>query len=284
MAASPLYIFRQFVEEKEAIGLNAGTSKYFDKYSRVATGGGVVAETDTVPNDSWSVVQASVTVSDYANKIPYTEDLVKSSEFDITNIQHVMLRDDMVNTYDKVVGAIAKTAKFKAVCVSTASTAFTTNGTATVTAGVNMDYKNVKDVVDYAKKAKIPRYQFGKDYILIVPIDNERSLHDSLTPYMQYTDPSMILNGEIGRIYGCRIVEENNVLSNSVGTGAKAEAILLGGDAMWEAVVFPEEIRMDIPYDLGRKQYVGWVGRQGFKKVWDYATDSEEHIIHITSA
>jgi len=35
---------------------------------------------------------------------------------------------------------------------------------------------------------------------------------------------------------------------------------------------------------LGRSKAIGWYALLGFQKIWSYDTDSEEHILHVTSA
>jgi N4-gp56 family major capsid protein len=279
LAAAPMYIFRQFCTVKEAIGLRNGDKKFFDKFSRIVTGGGIVAETVTVGNDSYTIVQDSVTVNDYANAIPWTEDLEKSSEFDVNNNLHVIIRDDIQNTYDKAVSSIAVSSKLIGIATATArgGIVWTSSGTNTNTSAINLSDRNVMDVIDYMKKKLMPRYQGGKDYIGIVSITAQASLHDCLTPFMQYTTPEFLYNAENGRFYNCRFVEcDSGLLSE-----AKSECVFMGGDAMWEAIVFPEEIRFDPISDLGRNKRMGWVGRQGFKKVWDWSTDSEEHMVRV---
>ena len=61
------------------------------------------------------------------------------------------------------------------------------------------------------------------------------------------------------------------------------EAIFFGADAVREGIAIPEEIRIDLPKDFGRDQGIAWYYLGGYVKTWDYSTDSEEHIIHLTS-
>ena len=91
--------------------------------------------------------------------------------------------------------------------------------------------------------------------------------------------------GEVGKYYGCRFVEETNILSNVIGTSSVfGQAIYFGADAVREGIAIPEEIRIDLPKDFGRDQGIAWYYLGGFVKTWDYSTDSETRIIHMTSA
>jgi len=103
----------------------------------------------------------------------------------------------------------------------------------------------------------------------------------------KYTDllAQNMFRGEIGKYYMTRIVEETNLLPNTIGSGAGlSAAVLFGDDAVKEVVAVPEELREKIPTDYGRSQGLAWYALLGFQKIWSQSTDSEEHIIHYTSA
>lgn len=94
-----------------------------------------------------------------------------------------------------------------------------------------------------------------------------------------------LFNGEIGEYYGCRFVEETNILSNVLGSGTLfGEAVFFGDDAVREGIVIPEDIRIDLPKDFGRDQAIAWYYLGGFKLVWDYPTDTDVRVIHLTSS
>lgn len=48
-AAQPMFRFRQFTDLKESIGTKRGDTFYFDKAGNVATQGGTLTETATIP-------------------------------------------------------------------------------------------------------------------------------------------------------------------------------------------------------------------------------------------
>lgn len=95
-------------------------------------------------------------------------------------------------------------------------------------------------------------------------------------------DPERLFSGEVGRYYGCRFIEENNVLKNTLGGSTFGEAVFFGADAVMEGVAIPEEVRARVPGDYGRRKGIAWYAILGWKKIWDYSDDSEEHIIHVT--
>jgi len=90
--------------------------------------------------------------------------------------------------------------------------------------------------------------------------------------------------GEVGTYYETRFVRENNVLSNVLGTGSVFdEAVFFGNDAVREGVATLEEIRIKLATDYGRDQGIAWYALLGFQKVWDFSSDGETRIIHVTS-
>ena len=138
-SAIPAYIFRQFVAKKEeAIGKRKGDTVLWDQITQVSTGGGKLTETTTVPTDSYKINQASMTVSEYGNSIPWTEKLATLSEYDVNNIHLKLLRNDWSKVLDSACANQFKAGKLIAVASKTDTTVFTTNGAATAVATVNM--------------------------------------------------------------------------------------------------------------------------------------------------
>ena len=103
----------------------------------------------------------------------------------------------------------------------------------------------------------------------------------------KYTDSfaKNIFAGEVGEYYTTRFVEETGFLSNTVGSGSvQGQSVFFGNDNVYEAVAVPEEIRVKVSVDFGRDQGLAWYALIGFKIVWNFATDVEQHIVFVTSA
>lgn len=198
------------------------------------------------------------------------------------NIKTV-LRNDMAKVLDSAAAAEFKTCVYKAAVVNTATTTFSSSGTASATALGNMSDKNVRDVIDRLKTLNVPRYD-GNNYICIASTNSIRGLYDFFEAKISQTSAKPLYNGEIGEYYGCRFIEETNLLKNTIGTSSLyGEAVFFGGDAVREGVVIPEDIRIDLPKDFGRDQAIAWYYLGGFKITWDFTNDSETRIIHLTS-
>lgn len=218
------------------------------------------------------------------NSIPFTLKDETLAEVSVPESIKVVLRDDMAKSLDSAASAQYQASDYIAVCTSTASTVFTSNSTVAATANANMSDKNARDIVDKMKTLNIPRYD-GSNYICVASTNAIRGLYDFFESKAQNTTMDPLFNGEVGRYYGCRFVEETNVLSNVLGTGTVfGEAIYFGADAVKEGLVIPENIRIDMPKDFGRDQCIGWYALTGFKKTWDFTADGETRIILMTSA
>jgi len=287
-AATPLYRFRQFVQVKEAWGKNKGETVLFDKVRTISvtSRGGQLTETSTVPRTNITIGQGTLTIAEYGNAIAYTAKLSTLGQLPITDAIRWALQEDMKDTLDRAAADQFMDSKVIYTCLTSTSGTLTTNGMAGGTASSNLNAYHVKQIVDWMVTHKIPRYD-GENYIAICSRYMIRGLFDDSgwSDWMKYTTPEKAFSGEIGRFYGVRFVEDNNVLSNSVGSGsAYGEAVFFGREAVMEAVASMEEIRADTPKDFGRDLALGWFWTGGFKKIWDYAADGEERIVYVTSA
>ena len=284
-ATQPLMKFRQFVTPEGAIGKNRGDKVFFNKISNISTAGGTLTETSTIPKSNYTIVQSTLTVNEYGNAVPWTQKAQVLADIQVPDLVKTVLRNDMAKVLDSAAAAEFKTSVCKATFVTTASTTFhsATSGTCG-SAGASMSDKNVRDVIDKMKTLNIPRYD-GNNYVCLASTVSIRGLYDFFEAKAIQTTMKPLYNGEIGQYYGCRFIEETNILKNTIGTGSVyGEAIFFGGDAVREGIVVPEDIRIDLPKDFGRDQAIAWYYLGGFKIAWDYSNDGETRIIHCTSS
>jgi N4-gp56 family major capsid protein len=281
-AAQPMMKFRQFVDAEGAAGKNRGDAVLFNKISNIATAGGTIAETATIPKRNYTIVQGTMSVTEYGNAIPYTLKAQTLADVSVPDIVKTVLRNDLAKVLDSAVATELKTTYYKAACINTATTSTASNAAIAHTASANMSDKNVRDCIDVMKKLNTPRYD-GSNYICVASTNMIRGLYDFFESKIIQTTAKPMFTGEVGQYYGCRFVEETNVLRNTLGSGAVlGEAIFLGGDAVREAIVIPEDIRIDLPKDFGRDQAIAWYYMGGFKLVWGSGTADELHVLHLT--
>lgn len=288
--AAPLFVFRNFVDLSEkGLGANAGDRVPFAKRLRIDSRGGTLVETATMPKNTIKFVTDSVLVTEYGNGVNYTGKLEALAEFNMKDQYQKGLVEDQKDTIDNAIATQFQSAKYKAVCTNTATTIFTTNGTATITATANLSDKNVRDVVDYLMIAQVPKFKGGDYYIGILSVKSMRGVYDYLQAVAQYAEPEYRFKNEVGQYYSARHVAENNILSNTKNT-SYGEGLYFGDEAVVEAVAKAEELRYE-EVDVGRSKTLAWYAILGFKKMWDLANDDLnstgkgiERIVHVTSA
>lgn len=288
--SQPRFVWRQFIDQIEAVGSGRGDEFQFPKSGNVVTQGGTLVETETMPRTSYATQKGTATINEYGNSVPFTRKLEHLSQYEVTNIVERKLRDDMVKTLESAAGDQFTASDYVGVCVGTASTAITTNGTATATATADLTTANVRDFVDFLRKRDIEPYN-GRDFIMVMSVQAHRGMHDDSgtggwIDISKYTGEfaGMIHNGEVGSFYRTRFVEETGYLSDTIGnSSAHGQAVLFGADYVYEATSIAEELRSDED-DFGRSKALAWYALLGFKIVWDQTVDGEQHGIFITSA
>ena len=282
--SQPLQFFRQFAQPESAAGRNKGNIVYFDKISNISTQGGTLIETSTIPQNNFTITQGSLTITEYGNSVPFTQKLENLADVMVPETIKKVLSDDQAKVLDSAAGAQFQASDYKATVTNTATTTFGSAGAAVAAAGGSMSDVNVRDIVDRMRTLNIPHYDAEGNYICIGSTNAVRGLYDFFESKAQNTTMEPLMAGEVGRYYETRYIRENNVLSNTIGTsGAEGEAVFFGDDAVREGIAVLEEMRIKIPADFGRDQGIAWYYLGGFVKPWDFSSDGETRIIHVTS-
>ena len=291
-AAQPMMKFRQFVRKEPAAGKGKGDTVDFNKISNVQTAGGSIAELSKMPETKVLIRRGQLTIDELGNSIPYTGKLDTLSEFSVDNIITKALRDDIAKVLDiEVATAFTSTDLF---FVPNSSTSGTFENTLSTTGTNQLNMSHVRQIVDAMKTGifnstlnPVPAWD-GENYICIASVKALRGIKDDpdYEEVKKYADPDSLLTGEVGRIEGVRFIETNHTsaLSNAKGSNSIGEAVIFGADPVIEGMAVPEEIRRKIPQDYGRDKGIGWYALLGYKLVWDRATDTEQHVVYVTSA
>lgn len=289
--SQPMFRLRQFCDVKEAIGKKRGDTWLFDKSGNVQTQGGTLVETQTIPETQFITNQGTGTITEYGNSVPWTGKLDALGQFQLEPVIEQKLRDDMVKVMESAAASEFVRTQFIAVSTATNGVVITTNGTATATAQADGSASNTRSIVDFMKKKLIPKFD-GRNYVCVASVSYLSGLHNDTgtggwVDISKYTDTyaGNIFKGEVGEFYMTRFVEETGYLSNVIGSGSShGQAVFFGSDNVYEAVSIPEEIRVKNSMDYGRDMGLAWYALLGWKIVWDYAVDSEQHIVFVTSA
>lgn len=287
-AVQPLTKFRQFSDVKDASqqGKKKGDIFTWDVMSDVATAGGTLVETNTMPETNFTITQGTLTVTEAGNSVPYTGKLDNLSKFPVTEIIQKVLKNDAVKTFDRLAWAQFNATPLRVVGTNstTGAIVLTTNGTATATNSSAYNNSYAKSIVDTMKERNIPAYE-GDDYFAIAWPTTLRTFKNNLEAIHQYSNLGMmlIMNGEIGRYENVRYVEQTNIvkgissdgISGTPWTNSLSDWIFFfGNDTVAEAVVEVEQMRGKIPSDYGRSKGVAWYYLGGFGIVQTLAANA----------
>ncbi len=276
-ALQPKSRFRQFCDMKDAVGKEKGNTYTWDIVQDVATAGGTLVETNTMPETNFTIIQGTLTVTEYGNSVPYSGKLEALSKFQVRKPVMQALRNDATKVFDRAAYAQFYLAPLRVVPTGGTDATLltlTTNGTATTTNSLAYGTGHAKTLVDTMKERNIPAY-VGDDYMAVAWPTTLRGLKNALESIHQYTESGikLIFNGEIGRYENVRYTEQTNVSKGITSTGSSGTAwsnsksdwiFFFGEDTAAEGVVIPEEMRAKIPTDYGRSKGVAYYYLGGF--------------------
>lgn len=282
----PVVKFRQLcdIKEDQAQGKNKGDRWYWNIYSKVQTKGGVLVETNKMPETKFTITQQSGLITERGNSVPYTGKLDNLSEHPLTEIIHKVLKVDAKEAMD--IGAHAQfnaTPLRVGAASGTSTTAVTleTGGTSTITNNVAFGKGHVQPIVDIMKERSIPPFQ-NDDYCAMGWPTTFTNLKDDLEAIHQYVETglAMLMNGEIGRYRAMRFMEQNHIPKGGAAdsvtwdpqtdtadawNNAKSDWIFFcGADTVAEGIACLEELRGKIPGDFGRDKGIAWYALNGF--------------------
>lgn len=295
-AVQPLIKFRQFCDAKDAAmtGLGKGEQFHWDVFSDIASQGGTLTETSTMPESNFTVSQGTLTVTEYGNSVPYTGKLDDLSQLPVKEIINKVLKNDAKKAFDIAAHAQFNTTPLRFVPTggtATDSVVLTTDGTATATNNIAMGKDHVKAMVDVMKERDVPPY-VNDDYYAVSHPTTYRPFKNDLETIYQNTETGLgiIMNGEIGRYEGVRFCEQTHIpkggAANSATWNASTDTadawdnaksswcFFFGEDTVAEGIVIPEEMRGKIPGDYGRSKGVAWYYLGGFGAVHTDAAQS----------
>ena len=277
--------FRQFCDVKDAWSKvqKAGQTFTWDVVPMPARANRALQETNTIPQIGHTVIQGTLTMSERGVSIPYSEYLESLSEVSVRQpIMKVLRNDAMCDIEATVHAEFNKTPMRVAATATGDSVTLSTDSTATLTVSQQLSYTNHKSVLDTMKTRDVPYYT-DSDYYMIARPAGLRGLKNGVETIHQYTETGleMIMNGEIGRMGECRVVETTtipaggaadsttfNAYTNTAdawnAAAAPDWAFYFGADTVCEAVHTPEEIRAKLADDYGRSKGIAWYALLGY--------------------
>lgn len=285
VVAQPRMRFRQLTRPESAIGPHMGDTYKFTKISNLQNGGKMIGEFDDVPVDRLSISYDELTVNEYTNSLEYTWYSSMFSELSVEHAWIMALMNDAAKTLDRAAAQPFREADLVYTPTGTTSSknfVLSTTGTPAATATRNISAWDVKNIVDTMRADhNMPAYT-GDDYLCIANSTFLRGLKDDSewVEAAKYGDPERLFSGEVGRYYGVRFLEENNVLQGNL-AGGLGEAIFIAYDPVVEIEIYPLEIQAKIAESYGRFRGLRYTNIVGWKKTWNFATEGEARLLRV---
>lgn len=292
--AQPLARFRQFCRKDPQFGKRSGQKLLFNILANIGADpstGAIIAEGQPIPRDGFQIFQRECIAIPSGQGIPWTEEFESMSEFEVRDPIESRAVDHMAKALDYRASIPFRQAEV--VYAPTGSNlaptysllADATGGAITDRNVTLFDVKNISDIMrsgrynfdgGTVRLSPVPPYD-GMNLMCVGSVQFCRALkEDSQWQNAQYYgDPEKLFSGEVGRIYGVRVVEENHIMSTlPTITGFGGEAVFFGDDPAIECVVTPEEVRIDLPRDFGRDMAMAWYYLGGFARTITYTGTS----------
>jgi hypothetical protein len=266
-ALQPMVRYRQFCDAREAFGLGKGELFNWNVYSDVSVAGGTLVETASMPESNFTITQASLTITEYGNSVPFTKKLDDLSEHPVTEVIHKVLKNDARKALDSAAHDQFLLTPLRFVGLTTTTFSFTTNSTPSANNNSALLQFHVREISDEMVERDIPTFD-GVNFFAIARPRTYRSFKNELELVHQYVSEGwhVIMNGEKGRYDGIRFIEQTNIAAaTNFSTNNKSdEAFFFGADTVVEAFAIPEEIRGKIPTDFGRSRGIAWYAELGY--------------------
>ncbi len=282
-------IFRGQTRVEDKFGAHSGSSVTIEKWQKLDQQGSV-PELNALPVSSPDINEVNCTISEYGGSVVYTRKAKNIAEYLIDEKLNRLIEINSAESMDTQAGTEYQTADVFYIPTGSAGSetgTLDTDGTVSTAATRNISRQDFVLLSAHLKSNNITKYDESRYLAIANPFACAALFTDtsanSLMEQYKYDMPELLIKGELGAAWGFRFVEETNVLANTLGTSGKnGEIIVIGDDAVAEALVEPEDIRVDM-WNYERFYGIAWTCTTGFKKIWDYTTDNNFQIVRFWS-
>lgn len=273
----------------QALGRGRGDTVQYTFFPNLSTTGGALTENEEIPEGSLTPVSGTYSLSEYGNAASWTGKLETLSRLPIEDGFVQALINDMHKAQNTAAFTQFDGTYWKASFASTDQ--FVTNNTLTTAATADLALSKLRFVVKKARLNLIPYFD-GESYVYISGVESLDALRydTTVSTMLQYESGRSALNGEVGRLAQCRLVEDTHKIAKAstegtpTGAGANLDiGFLVGADAVINEYAVPPEIRAQ-DRDLGRSIKVAWYFIAAWKKIYNQTSHSKEHVIKVSSA
>jgi N4-gp56 family major capsid protein len=279
--------FRNLAKPIRAFGKHKGSTVEIEKYQKLSKATSTISELQSLPMNKPNVGFVQATVAEYGNGVSYTKKSQTLAEYSVDETLKKILAMNVAESMDQVAGTEFQNADVFYTPTGVAAGTLDKDGTVSTGAGASLGAFHIRDIIKNLKSDNVPKFD-GNSYLAVLSaFAMSKLFEDSQTGGIidihKYNLPETLINGELGSYFGMRMVEENNVLSNTIGGSAhNGEGVILGFEPVVEALVEPESTMVE-SWDFNRFTGIAWNALTGFKKVWTNSTDGEYHMLRIHS-
>lgn len=270
LQAQPLYIFRNFVDYKEQLGLEPGNTIQFLKLNNISQGGQLPDEFTPIPRQVMTQSIVQIVVKEFANAVQVTRFAATSSFRDLMADASVLLGRDYALVLDSYLRDIYLTS-------GNVQYAGGNVNDAAITGTDVFNTQEIKDAVETLKTLNVPPVFRGGDpvYICVAHPHQLRNLRDDKDwiNARVYVDPTDVYTGEVGRYENVVFIETTQMpISTGAGFGGidVYAACMFGDRAVGFGETVPLEIVTDGIQDFGRFVSIGWYSIFGADIINDY--------------
>lgn len=277
--AQPNLKFESVCQTRTELGTTPGSTIKFLRYSSL-TGKSEIAETADIETETFNTSLVSITVTEHAKAVAFTELLLRQSADNVLDRAATVLGMHYAREKDRIV---------RDALLGAPTTLFANDKANRAALGTNdtFNLELIRAAVETLATKKAPKFG-GDAYICFVHPHQSRKLRSDSgwVNVANYADPSRMINGEIGRIDDVRFVETTNITmikqgtqdiwadnedtgDNTAvaanGTTDVYQSLIVGDWAVGMAEGLPVELRDDGVKNFGRRHALAyyWIGGAG---------------------
>ncbi len=279
--------FRAAARPVNSFGAHKGQGVEIEKYQKMATNTTAINELQSLPLKRPVINFVQTQIDEYGDGLLITEKARTIAEYSVDETLKSILATNIAETLDKVAATEFQLADVFATPRNDDAHVYDTDGTVSTAADVAIDSEFFRWLMANLKDNNVPKFD-GQNYLAIINPFTAAEIFKSTeaggwVDSLKYTRPEMLISGELGSYFGLRFVEENNVLSSTMGTsGFTGEMIIVGDDAIAEAIAKPESVMAE-DWDFNRFHAIAWNAFLGYKKVWTHSTDGQHSLVRVWS-
>lgn len=259
LKAQPSFVFRQFVDYKNEIGIEPGETIRFLKHDDLPVAG-ALTEYTPMPKNIASSSYIDIVVQEYGNSVQITRRAATASFRDVVADYIVRLGRNYVRTLDTMLrdsflGSL--NAQFAGGAVNAAA----------MGASAWLTTSEIKDAVETLRTLNVPPIIRGTQevYVGVFHPHQLRKLRDDVAwqRVNEYQNGGAIFQGEVGMYEGVVFLETTQMPKLNDGSLDYYTGSIFGADAVGFAESVPMEITTDGVQDHGRFSSIGWYSIMG---------------------